>query len=503
MNIIGLIRRRFGQKGVKALRHLERLEKARARYNNHLRFNLRCRDENITPASINIKTPIPTHNAKQIVNKAKKALLNERIRTTINKQKNIERELMDESEKYGRLFPMEEEAQRQVSKHLENTYELEFKTTKERHVRKLKLLIEKKHSKIETSLTKNKDKWVCNLTQRKITETETNVLTRGLNFATTPYKIPIEEYILATELACQKIPNQGQKADLRNTVTGILKTAKLPKSNITKKERKAINHMKKDNTIIILPADKGRTTVILDKKTYEHKMEALLADTDTYEIIKKNPTEEKKRTLKTLLKPLLEQKKITREAYNDLIPTASITPRIYGTPKIHKTDTPLRPIVDSIGSVTYNLSKALVEIIKPLIGQTKFNCKNAKQLAQELKNITIAPDEILISHDVISLFTKTPVDVTLRIVQEKLKKDRTLKKRTNLTVDDITQLLRFVAKSTYFQYNNIIYRQKEGFAMGDPLSAIMSSFFMEDLEQKAFNTHTTTMPFNLLETLRR
>ncbi|XP_055017272.1 uncharacterized protein LOC129411219 isoform X2 [Boleophthalmus pectinirostris] len=71
---LGLIRRRFGQKGVKALRHLERLEKARARYNNHLRFNLRCRDENITPASINIKTPIPTHNAKQIVNKAKKAL---------------------------------------------------------------------------------------------------------------------------------------------------------------------------------------------------------------------------------------------------------------------------------------------------------------------------------------------------------------------------------------------------------------------------------------------
>ncbi|KAJ0059974.1 hypothetical protein NL108_017154, partial [Boleophthalmus pectinirostris] len=167
-------------------------------------------------------------------------------------------------------------------------------------------------------------------------------------------------------------------------VTGILKTAKLPRSNITKEERKAINHMRKDNTITILPADKGRTTVILDQeytKTYEQKMQTLLADTDTYEIITKNPTEEKKRALKTLLKSVLEHKKITREANNDLIPTASITPRIYGTPKIHKTDTPLRPIVDSIGSVTYNLSKALVEIIKPLIGQTKFHCKNAKQLA--------------------------------------------------------------------------------------------------------------------------
>ncbi|KAJ0060592.1 hypothetical protein NL108_016444 [Boleophthalmus pectinirostris] len=271
MNIFCLIRRRFGQRGVKALRHLERLEKARARYNNHLHFNLPCRDENIMPASINLKTPIPTHNAKQIINKAKKALLKERIRIIVNKQRNIKQELRDEKEKYGRLFPMEEEAQQQVSEHLEQTYELEFKITKDRHVNKIKLLMDTKHRKIETSLTKNKDKWVCNLTQRKITETETNILARGLNFATTPNKIPIEEYILATELACQKIPNQGQKAELRNTVTGILKTAKLPRSNITKEERKAINHMKKDNTITILPADKGRTTVILDTKTYEQK----------------------------------------------------------------------------------------------------------------------------------------------------------------------------------------------------------------------------------------
>lgn len=80
------------------------------------------------------------------------------------------------------------------------------------------------------------------------------------------------------------------------------------------------------------------------------------------------------------------------------------------------------------------------------------------------------------------------MDVTLHIVQERLQKDRTLKRRTNLTVDDITELLSFVTKSTYFQYRGTIFRQKEGFAMGDPLSAIMSSFFMEDLETTAIAT---------------
>ena len=214
----------------------------------------------------------------------------------------------------------------------------------------------------------------------------------------------------------------------------------------------------------------------------------MLQDTTTYEILKKDPTEEKKRKLKSLLKPLLDTGKIDKQQYSNLIPTSNITPRIYGTPKIHKPGAPLRPVVDSIGSVTYNLSKYLANTIKPLLGQTQQHCMNSKQLAKELGSVKVEDDEILISHDVISLFTKTPVAATLQITQERLSKDKTLKKRTNLTVQDISQLLQFIATSTYFQFRNQIYRQKEGFAMGDPLSAIMCSFFMEHLEKEAITS---------------
>lgn len=51
----------------------------------------------------------------------------------------------------------------------------------------------------------------------------------------------------------------------------------------------------------------------MDTKTYEQKMEQMVEDRATYEISRKDPTEEKKRTLKTLLKPLLETGKITRD----------------------------------------------------------------------------------------------------------------------------------------------------------------------------------------------
>lgn len=142
--------------------------------------------------------------------------------------------------------------------------------------------------------------------------------------------------------------------------------------------------------------------------------------------------------LKVLLKPLLmNDNKIEKQTYSHLIPTANDTPWIYSMPKIHKQGAPLHLIVDSIGSVTYSLAKALAEIMKPLFGWTDQHCKNSKQLAEELKSIKMKPDEKSISHDVISLFMKTSVQATIEIVQNQLQEDRTLKKRVKLAIQDV------------------------------------------------------------------
>ena len=415
------------------------------------------------------------------------ALLRERIRCTVSKIDSIKTELEERGNNFKERFPMDGDIEQTISVHLNREYERIFSTTKTRHINKLEQLTSAR--KTETmDHSEIRKRWVRNLSQRTFTETETSVLSRGLNFSTTPINIPYEDFIVATELACQTITDQGSKAQLRNEVAGILKSAKITQRNTSKAEWKAIQGIAKDKSITILPADKGRTTVVMDTTQYEKQMIEMLDDKNTYEIMKKDPTEEKKKTLKSLLKPLIEEGKISMDNYKHLVPTANITPRIYGTPKIHKKDIPLRPIVDSIGSITYNLSKALVEIIKPLLGQTEHHCRNSKQLAQQLQSHKVETDEILISHDVVSLFTKTPVDVTINIVQNRLSTDKTLRKRTNLTVANIIQLLTFVAKSTYFTFRGTIYKQREGFAMGDPLSAIMSGFFMEDLEAKAIAT---------------
>ena len=56
----------------------------------------------------------------------------------------------------------------------------------------------------------------------------------------------------------------------------------------------------------------------------------------------------------------------------------------YATPKIHKTSNPLRPIVDCTGSIGYNVSRALADILGPMVGRTIHHVNNSFDLAEDL-----------------------------------------------------------------------------------------------------------------------
>ena len=83
-----------------------------------------------------------------------------------------------------------------------------------------------------------------------------------------------------------------------------------------------------------------------------------------------------------------------------------------------------------------------------------------------------------------------PRSMYLRIFVKKrllcrLINDPGLADRTNLTPAQIADLLNFVLRSTYFQYNGSIYEQKDGAAMGSPVSAVIANIFLEDFEEHA------------------
>ena len=138
-----------------------------------------------------------------------------------------------------------------------------------------------------------------------------------------------------------------------------------------------------------------------------------------------------------------------RQTVLEAIPRVRRTPKLYGTPKIHKNNTLLRPIVSSCGSITYNTAKYLASILTSHVGKNCHSIKNTKELVDKLRGLEIPPARKLVSYDVTALFTSVPVDKALEVITERLHADDTLTSRTEMTIPQIVELLDFCLNTTY------------------------------------------------------
>ena len=115
--------------------------------------------------------------------------------------------------------------------------------------------------------------------------------------------------------------------------------------------------------------------VIMDQEECTNKALTLLQDTNTYKVLKKDPTSQLKNKLITILKDIKHTGDLSTNKYMQVYPTSAVPPKFYGLPKIHKVGTPLRSIVSSRGSITYGVAKELAYIIKPLVGHSHITSK--------------------------------------------------------------------------------------------------------------------------------
>ena len=168
----------------------------------------------------------------------------------------------------------------------------------------------------------------------------------------------------------------------------------------------------------------------------------------------------------------------------------AVISRFYGLPKVHKVTVPLRPIVSFINSPTYNLSKFLSRILSSLL-VNRYSVRNSKEFVDYVKNFTISENEILVSFDVVSLFTSVPVDKALCLVLDLLSSDESLASRTSLGISDITIGLEHCFSSTVISYKTSFFKQIYGTPMGSCISPIIASIYMEHIEPTAITTFHT------------
>lgn len=199
-----------------------------------MRFNVRCLHNGITPISIKLKSNVKGHRAENILRNAEKKLLNERVRHvnfTIdvlnNKFSEISQNL--QSKLPGSTYKQVEEFvyRAQSSQHI---------ITKQRQTDKFTRLKEKVRSSrseldshwrasnyCDNGIT---DKWVKNYSDKQLTERETSLLSKGLGYAVTSNKIPIADFITATESAIKQAHSeQGKAEELRQWISTTLRNS--------------------------------------------------------------------------------------------------------------------------------------------------------------------------------------------------------------------------------------------------------------------------------------
>jgi hypothetical protein len=315
-----------------------------------------------------------------------------------------------------------------------------------------------------------------------LTDSDEAVLVKGLNFSVmNPHSYL--DLACAVESIVLKLP-QSLGMEFRWKIRSMLEKSKSSMSVMATKEMKAMKSLRLIKDIGVLQADKGNY-MVSDELKYKKKLNTLLESRDD-EPLPKDPTAKVERKVQKLL--CTHKTAGPADIKQKLTLYHSRPPHVYGLPKIHKPDIPLRPIMSSIGSPCYALADFLHKILIPLAGKWKSSVKNVSHFLQLLKTANLQSLDTLVNFDVVSLFTNVPVSEALQVIKNKLHNDATLAEQSVLQVEAIVELLEVCLRTTYFQVDDKFFQQKNNVAVGSSLSSIVSNMYVKHSEKLALDS---------------
>lgn len=376
-----------------------------------------------------------------------------------------------------------------------------FNKAAQNHNNKLNTMKEEKFKQLGIIINQE---WVVNKTNIVFPKECEWIISLGRKFAlpsTNEFIKPIH-LIADFEQIIYNIKDENEKDTIRTKFANKLLTLKrLNKTNTTDKfiiktYKTTQDFIKKHRKeILIVEADKGNKTVIMKKEEYNNKMERLLEDKNTYRKSRTDPTEQLTRKNNKIINELYNQKTIDTRQKHLMYCSAANPPRLYGLPKIHKTDMPLRPIASSCEVPCYQMAKFLGSILKNLVSN-KYNTTNSLELKDKLSAIKPGPDEIMVSFDVVSLFTNIPLNTAIKIIMNKWTE---IQKHTTINRTQFLNMLNFCLKdNNYFKEKEQIYIQTYGMPMGNPLSPTIANIVLDNLLDERLNilqTKNIKIPF--------
>ena len=366
---------------------------------------------------------------------------------------------------------------------------------------------------------------VINLSDYPLTESQKEILNKGLKFCPTPgepqmgdLRKDLDKYhrSLCTQESKEMVPSTGPYSDTCSlklkskskwsppmgptnleTVISINELGLLdleiprPKNhNITRSQKSSISDLLSNRNIVIKPADKGGATVIQNRSDYITEGERQLKDENFYKLTDEDLTVKHNNMIADQLEAMRLRGEITQKVKDFLIIDEPRTPELYLLPKIHKGTYPVpgRPIVSANESHTERISAFVDHFIAPIVKQGRSYVRDTGDFLQKIGGIeSLTGNEILATLDVSSLYTNIPNDEGCEATYQALLKNRDLEiNPSNLSIiEKLSQVLTY----NNFKFNGRHYLQIVGTAMGTKLAPSYANIFMSDFEDKHVYTY--------------
>ena len=303
---------------------------------------------------------------------------------------------------------------------------------------------------------------IFNFSNKKLSTDETYALSFGLNFAVPPTRINktlIQAQFENLFSQCGATQSSGRSKE------GILKARCVLWADevtsfrsahfdtpIQHNHRRLISALQKNTDIIVSRPDKGNGVAVLNKTDYISKMYSILNDPDRFVVDNKQKDDSKILfdRLRTVLRSLADRGFIEKSEVASLLPRCGVVPRLYGLPKVHKTDVPLRPILSMNGSTQHLVAKWLVDVLQPVRSHfCRHTVKDSFEFVNSLRAVDVknGTPYVFASFDVVSLFTSVPLVRCFDVIRSAIVSDNV---PCQLEVDDLVSLLQLCVSNNQF-----------------------------------------------------
>ena len=211
-------------------------------------------------------------------------------------------------------------------------------------------------------------------------------------------------------------------------------------------------------------------------------METILSDLNKFEkvSIKKgtlNFSINHEKHINNYLKRLEKSGSLSTEQYNKIKAVGSRPGILYGLCKVHKAITGLcpsfRPTLSAIGTPSYKLAKVLVLKLYSIT----FDEFTVKYFFDNTEKIVHQATKLFVGNlNVDSLVTNIPLEETINIYTNFFYNNEDVIEDINKS--EFKNLLSLATQEFYFIFNDVLYTQKDGMAMGSSLGPTMSNVFL-------------------------